>query len=107
SHKEGTANLAQIAGYTIAGKTGTASKLIDGRYSASENNASFAGFLPSRNPALTIVVVIDAPHEGGRTGSAVAAPIFKRIAESALRYLSIGPTINPEPPVLVERHETV
>jgi len=104
---DGTAKPAQISGYTIAGKTGTASKLIDGRYSASENNASFAGFLPSRNPALTIVVVIDAPHEGGRTGSAVAAPIFKRIAESALRYLSIGPTIDPEPPVLVERHDTV
>ena len=103
---DGTAKPAQIGGYTIAGKTGTASKLIDGRYSASENNASFAGFLPSRNPALTIVVVIDAPHAGGRTGSLVAAPIFKRIAESTLRYLGIGPTINPEPPVLVDRRET-
>ena len=100
---EGTAKLAQIGGYTIAGKTGTASKLIDGRYSASENNVSFAGFLPSRDPAVTIVVVIDAPHAGGRAGGDVAAPIFKRIAETTLRYLSIGPTINPEPPVLVER----
>jgi membrane peptidoglycan carboxypeptidase len=79
---DGTAKLAQIGGYTIAGKTGTASKLIDGRYSASENNASFAGFLPSRNPAVTIVVVIDAPHAGGSTGGVVAAPIFKRIAGS-------------------------
>ena len=104
---DGTAKPAQIGGFTVAGKTGTASKLIDGRYSASENNASFAGFLPSRNPALTIVVVIDAPHAGGRTGSVVAAPIFKRIAESALRYLSIGPTVDPEPPVLVDRHDTV
>ena len=43
---DGTAKLAQIGGFTIAGKTGTASKLIDGRYSASENNVSFAGFLP-------------------------------------------------------------
>jgi len=84
-----------------------ASKLIDGRYSASENNASFAGFLPSRNPAVTIVVVIDAPHAGGSTGGLVAAPIFKRIAESTLRYLGIGPTIDPEPPVLVDRRDTV
>ena len=104
---DGTAKLAQIGGYTIAGKTGTASKLIDGRYSASENNASFAGFLPSRNPAVTIVVVIDAPHAGGSTGGVVAAPIFKRIAESTLRYLGVGPTIDPEPPVLVDRQDTV
>jgi len=104
---DGTAKLAQIGGYTIAGKTGTASKLIDGRYSASENNASFAGFLPSRNPAVTIVVVIDAPHAGGSTGGVVAAPIFKRIAEFTLRYLGVGPTIDPEPPVLVDRHDTV
>lgn len=104
---DGTAKLAQMGGYTIAGKTGTASKLIDGRYSASENNASFAGFLPSRNPAVTIVVVIDAPHAGGSTGGVVAAPIFKRIAEFTLRYLGVGPTINPEPPVLVDRHDTV
>jgi cell division protein FtsI (penicillin-binding protein 3) len=107
SHKEGTANRAQIDGFTIAGKTGTASKLIDGHYSASENNASFAGFLPSRNPAVTIVVVIDAPHAGGSTGGVVAAPVFKRIAESTLRYLGVGPTIDPEPPVLVDRHDTV
>ena len=103
---DGTARSAQIGGFTIAGKTGTASKLIDGRYSASENNASFAGFLPSRNPTLTIVVVIDAPHAGGSTGGVVAAPIFKRIAEPTLRYLGIGPTIDPEPPVIVERRDT-
>ena len=104
---DGTAKLAQIRRYTIAGKTGTASKLIDGRYSATENNVSFAGFLPSRNPAVTIVVMIDAPHAGGRTGGLVAAPIFKRIAESTLRYLGVGPTIDPEPPVLVERRDAV
>ena len=100
----GTATLAKIDGYTIAGKTGTASKLIDGRYS-SENNASFAGFVPSRNPEVTIVVVIDAPHLNGSSGGVVAAPIFKRIAETTLRHLGIGPTINPEPPVLVERRD--
>ncbi len=62
--------------------------------------------MPSRNPAVTIVVVIDAPHVNGTSGGVVAAPIFKRIAETTLRYLGIGPTINPEPPVLVERRDT-
>ena len=50
----------------------------------SDYNASFVGFIPSRNPALTIIVVIDSPHGNGYTGGAVAAPVFKRIAEAAL-----------------------
>jgi cell division protein FtsI (penicillin-binding protein 3) len=102
--EEGTAKKAQIEGYTIAGKTGTAHKVIDGRYSASEYNASFVGFLPSRKPALTIVVVIDSPHGSGYMGGVVAAPIFKRIAEASLRHLGIAPTVNQPPPVLVARH---
>jgi membrane peptidoglycan carboxypeptidase len=103
--ERGTARSAQIPGYTIAGKTGTASKIIDGRYSKSEYNASFVGFLPSRQPALTIIVVIDSPHGKGYTGGVVAAPIFKRIAEASLRHLGIAPTVNPLPPVLVARHD--
>jgi cell division protein FtsI (penicillin-binding protein 3) len=99
--ERGTAKAAQIAGYTIAGKTGTAHKVVDGRYSASEYNASFVGFLPSRKPALTIIVVIDSPHGNGYTGGVVAAPIFKRIAEASLRHVGIGPSVNPPPPVLV------
>ena len=56
------AKRAQIEGYTVAGKTGTAAKLVNGRYSKSDYNASFVGFVPSRKPALTIIVVIDSPH---------------------------------------------
>ena len=78
---DGTAKAARIDGYSVAGKTGTASKLIDGRYSATENNVSFVGFAPSRKPAIAIIVVIDAPHANGNSGGAVAAPIFSRIAE--------------------------
>jgi cell division protein FtsI (penicillin-binding protein 3) len=103
--KRGTAKLADIPGYTVAGKTGTASKLINGHYAASENNVSFAGFVPSRDPAVAIIVVLDAPHAGGSSGGVVSAPIFKRIAESALRYLGVPPTINPAPPVLVARRD--
>jgi cell division protein FtsI (penicillin-binding protein 3) len=101
----GTAKAAQIDGFTIAGKTGTASKLVNGRYSRSEYNASFVGFVPSRKPVLAIIVVIDSPHARGFYGGVVAAPVFKRIAEASLRHLGIGPTINPPPPVLVARHD--
>jgi cell division protein FtsI (penicillin-binding protein 3) len=101
----GTGTLAQLPGYAIAGKTGTASKLINGRYSATENNASFVGFVPSRDPAVVIIVVIDAPHANGNSGGGVSAPIFRRIAEPTLRYLGVAPTIDPIPPVLVARAE--
>ena len=104
--ERGTARAAQIAGYTIAGKTGTAAKLVNGHYQKSDYNASFVGFIPSRNPALTILVVIDSPHGNGYTGGAVSAPVFKRIAEAALTYLGVGPNINAAPPVLVARHDT-
>jgi cell division protein FtsI (penicillin-binding protein 3) len=99
----GTGTLARMPGYTIAGKTGTAEKLIDHRYSTTEYNASFVGFLPSRDPAVAIIVVIDSPHGKGYYGGVVSAPVFKRIAEAALRYLGVGPTINSPPPVLVTR----
>ncbi len=103
--ERGTARAAQIPGYTIAGKTGTAAKLVNGHYQKADYNASFVGFIPSRNPALTILVVIDSPHGNGYTGGAVSAPVFKRIAEAALTYLGIGPNLNAPPPVLVARHD--
>ncbi|HEY7499952.1 MAG TPA: penicillin-binding protein, partial [Vicinamibacterales bacterium] len=99
--ERGTAKRARIDGYTIAGKTGTAHKIVDGRYSPTEYNVSFVGFLPSRKPALTIIVLIDSPHGNGDTGGVVSAPIFKRIAEASLRHLGIAPTVNAPPPVLV------
>ena len=100
----GTAKLAQVPGHTVAGKTGTASKLIDGRYSGSENNVSFVGFLPSRDPVVAVIVVIDAPRSGSNSGGMVSAPIFQRIAEATLRYLGVAPTVDPAPPVVVARN---
>jgi cell division protein FtsI (penicillin-binding protein 3) len=106
SGEHGTAHAAQISGFTIAGKTGTARKLVDHQYSRSEYNASFVGFVPSRDPAVAIVVVIDSPHGPNQYfGGTVSAPIFQRIAEATLRYLGVGQTINPIPPVLVARHD--
>jgi cell division protein FtsI (penicillin-binding protein 3) len=102
--ERGTAKAARMDGYTIAGKTGTAHKLVDGRYSPTEYNVSFVGFVPSRKPALTIIVLIDSPHGKGDTGGVVAAPVFKRIAEASLRHLGVAPNVNALPPVLVARH---
>jgi len=104
--ERGTATMAKIPGYTIAGKTGTANKLINGRYS-NETYASFVGFLPSNDPVVTILVVLDSPRgNNGHFGGPVSAPIFKRIAEEALRYLRVPPSINPETPVLVAKNES-
>ncbi len=100
--ERGTAKAARIEGYTVAGKTGTAAKLVNRYYSRSDYNASFVGFLPSRQPALTILVVIDTPRGGkGYAGGVVAAPIFQRIAEAAVRYLGLPPNVNPLPPLIV------
>src|SRR5204863_5113291 len=100
----GTAKRAQIEGYHVAGKTGTASKLVNGHYSHTDNNASFVGFVPSRHPALAIIVVVDSPHgENGTHGGSVSAPIWKRIAEPALQHLGVPPDIDPARPVLVAR----
>ena len=104
--ERGTATRAQIPGYTIAGKTGTSAKLINGHYSASDWNASFVGFLPSRDPKVAIIVVTDSPHTQGHTGGVVSAPVWRRIAEATLQYLGVGPTLNPSPPVLVARDGT-
>jgi cell division protein FtsI (penicillin-binding protein 3) len=101
----GTAKAAQLVSYNVAGKTGTADKLVNGRYSPYQQNVSFVGFVPSRNPVLTVIVMVDSPRVGGDTGGAIAAPIFKRIADAGLRRLGVTPTINPAPPVIVARHK--
>ena len=101
--ERGTATYAQVSGYTIAGKTGTASKLVNGRYSNTDYFASFVGFLPSRNPVATIIVVIDSPHAHGYYGGPIAGPVFQRVAEATLRHLGVPPTLNAPPPVIAAR----
>jgi cell division protein FtsI (penicillin-binding protein 3) len=87
---EGTGKPARLNGYTAAGKSGTAQKIdpATGRYSATQYNASFVGFAPVNEPAVTILVVLDSPvgaHHGGEVGG----PVFKRIAEQVLTYLAV------------------
>jgi cell division protein FtsI (penicillin-binding protein 3) len=98
----GTGPLAHLDGWTSAGKTGTAQKIdpTTGRYSRTQYIASFTGFAPINNPAVTILVSLDSPvglHEGGE----VAAPVFKRIAEQVLAYLDV-PRDVPLNPKLIE-----
>jgi cell division protein FtsI (penicillin-binding protein 3) len=108
--ESGTAKTTQIEGYTSAGKTGTSAKLVKvGNklvYSKSEYNASFVGFVPSRNPAMTILVWIDSPGAGKTYGGVVAGPVFQRIATQALRTLAVPANVNPPAPVLVTRQAT-
>ena len=99
----GTGRQAQIGGFTVAGKTGTAQKLVAGRYSQSEYNVSFVGFAPSRKPVITVIVVVDTPRAGFYYGGSVSGPIFKRITEASLRHLGVAPNVFPAPPVLVDR----
>ena len=104
--EEGTGKRAQIPGYTVAGKTGTAKKLLNGSYRGhSDYNVSFVGFVPSRKPVFTIVVVVDSPHKVSPYGGVVAAPIFQRIATAALRQYGVPSSINAPEPVLAGRIE--
>ena len=87
---EGTGKHSQLDGYTSGGKSGTAQKIdpATGRYSRTQYNASFIGFAPVNDPAVTILVVLDSPigeHHGGEVG----APVFKRVAEQVLAYLDV------------------
>jgi cell division protein FtsI (penicillin-binding protein 3) len=87
----GTAAEVEVPGYTLAGKTGTAEKAVDGGYSKSKFVASFVGFAPADNPGLLVAVVVDEP-QGSYYGSDVAAPAFGEIATFALPHLGIPPS---------------
>jgi cell division protein FtsI (penicillin-binding protein 3) len=86
----GTAEEASVEGYTLAGKTGTAEKAIEGGYSETDFVASFIGYAPAKDPRLLVAVMVDTPR-GDIYGGTVAAPAFERIMEFALPYLKIPP----------------
>jgi cell division protein FtsI (penicillin-binding protein 3) len=89
--QHGTGPKARLDGWTAAGKTGTAQKIdpATGKYSRSSVIASFTGFAPINNPAVTILVSVDSPGGYPHGGGEVAAPVFKRIAEQILPYLDV------------------
>ena len=89
----GTGKRAFLRGFQVAGKTGTAQKFDKtiGRYSSSKVVGSFAGFVPSDEPRLAMLVIIDEPQTQ-KWGGVVAAPVFRKVAERVLRHLKIPPT---------------
>ncbi|HKJ89799.1 MAG TPA: penicillin-binding protein 2, partial [Oceanipulchritudo sp.] len=87
---EGTARRAAIPGYAVAGKTGTARKILEGQYSSRHHVASFSGFFPATNPEVVITVVVDdAKITGPAYGGLVAAPVFRSIGEKLIPHLGI------------------
>ena len=97
----GTAPKAQIAGYRVAGKTGTAHKLEGGQY-AERYVAAFVGFAPVSDPRLVVAVMIDEPSAGKYYGGEVAAPVFAQVMAGSLRTLGVAPDA-PLKPVQVAR----
>jgi cell division protein FtsI (penicillin-binding protein 3) len=87
----GTASQAQIPGYRAGGKTGTAQKVIDGRYSQTHYVGNFAGMVPMSNPRFLIAVMIDDASGPVHTGGGVAAPTFALLAANALRAANVPP----------------
>lgn len=86
----GTATQARIPGYRVAGKTGTAHKLENGRY-VNKYVGDFVGFAPVSNPRVIVAVMIDEPTSGGYYGGTVAAPVFAAITSNVLRSMNVAP----------------
>lgn len=97
----GTAPKARVPGYRVAGKTGTAHKLINGSFAGNHYWASFVGMAPASNPRVVIAVVVDDPSTGIYYAGEVAAPVFSRIMAGTLRFLALPPDERMEslPPV--------
>jgi cell division protein FtsI/penicillin-binding protein 2 len=100
---EGTADGFDLPGFEIAGKTGTAQKLVDGKYVNNRHVASFVGFFPASRPDVVLSVIVDdAKVPGGLAyGRSVAAPAFKHVAEQLIQYLNIKPVMSAVPGGLV------
>jgi cell division protein FtsI (penicillin-binding protein 3) len=97
---EGTAPLAAVPGYRIAGKTGTAQRVVNGRYAPGNYTSSFIGFAPADAPRLVTAVVLQGTGHGYTYyGGATAGPVFKQIMSFALGGLKIPPTGTTAPVV--------
>jgi membrane peptidoglycan carboxypeptidase len=94
--ERGTGVDAKIAGFSIAGKTGTAQRLVNGEYSSGAHNSSFVGYFPAEDPVILICVIVDNPKSGEYYGGKVAAPIFQKIATRVISYYGISNNYNPD-----------
>ncbi len=105
----GTATKGRVAGYRVAGKTGTAYKLVNGEYAKDLYLSSFVGFAPASKPRYIIAVTIDEPSAGRHYGGDVSAPVFANVMTQALRMQGVPPDVTlreasaPSPPPLKDR----
>jgi len=88
---EGTAPQAAVAGYRVAGKTGTVKKSAPGGYSSNKYVAAFAGMAPASDPRLVMIVMVDEPRNGKYYGGQIAAPVFSKVMSGALRLMAVPP----------------
>tara|TARA_B100000575_G_C23128290_1_gene654043 strand:- start:606 stop:2348 length:1743 start_codon:yes stop_codon:yes gene_type:complete len=95
SGKFGTGKAARVSGYSVAGKTGTTRKIENGKYSTEKYIASYVGFAPSSSPRFIAAIRVDEPKTS-KTGGKVAAPLFSKIAASALRDFQMSPDPNDQ-----------
>jgi len=108
----GTATRAQVLGYHVGGKSGTARKLVGGRYAADKHIGLFVGFAPATRPRLIVAVMIDEPGAGFYYGGTVAGPAFSNIMAGSLRIMGVEPdapsnnTLIPEQKISDVREET-
>ena len=103
---EGSGKKAYIPGYRVGGKTGTADKIVDGRYGAGKVYSSFISLAPVDDPKVAILVVIDEP-QGVHYGSLTAAPVAREILEDTLRYLEIEPKFNDQEAEKYQKNDVV
>jgi len=94
--RDGTGAKAYIPGMRVGGKTGTAQKIIDGRYAQGKYIASFVAVAPVDDPKIALLVVIDEPSAGQYYGGTIAAPVAKEILEDTLNYLEVTPIYTEE-----------
>jgi len=93
---EGTGSNAYVPGFRVAGKTGTAQKVVDGRYVQGKYVASFLGIAPADDPRVVVLVVIDEPDPANYYGGQIAAPVVGNILSDTLRYLKVQPRYTEE-----------
>ncbi|MEO8664867.1 MAG: penicillin-binding transpeptidase domain-containing protein [Ignavibacteria bacterium] len=101
--ERGTGTDAKIEGVSVAGKTGTAQRIINGEYSSSSHNSSFVGYFPAEDPQILITVILNNPKSGEYYGGKVSAPIFQKIAS---RIINFSGTTNISSPQLVNANYT-
>lgn len=100
--RDGTGALARVPGFRVAGKTGTAQRVVDGGFDDDHHSAWFAGFLPMPEPRIVIVVAVEDPRERDFWASTVAAPIFAELAGATAAILDLAPTEPLQPPETVQ-----